>query len=156
MRSLKDAFFLIIGLFIITGSFCLFLQKPASPHYQSNLETPTLKIGEAAIFVEIADSPEERMLGLSGREYLAKDHGLFFIFEEPGQHGFWMKDMSFAIDIVWIDESWHIVSLDRGVGPETFPQIFYPSEAVKYVLELPAGEIDENRIDIGQIVYFDT
>ena len=164
---MKDKFFLLVGLVIIVGSIYLFLQKPAPKHYQPNSkaleEIPapllpkqgerTLTINGETFIVEIAESEEERSRGLSGRETLPEGRGLFFVFEIPGKYGFWMKDMNFGIDIIWIDESWRVVGVEREVRPETFPKIFYPVRAIKYVLELPAGTADEKRIDDDSIVY---
>ena len=44
------------------------------------------------------------MKGLSGRDNLADDEGMFFVFEKSDIYPFWMKDMKFAIDIIWIME----------------------------------------------------
>lgn len=77
---------------------------------------------------------------------------MLFIFETPGQHGFWMKDMNFSIDIVWIDENLQIVGIDKNIAPETFPNIFYPNQLVKYVLEIPAGYSDAHRIGLGAVI----
>ncbi len=156
---MKDLFFLVVGIIVIVGSFYLFLQKPApAPTWRSDRQVTTdnkiLKIGDSAIVVEIADTEEKRNLGLSGRASLESDHGLLFIFELPGEYGFWMKEMNFPIDIVWIDESWRVVSVEREVDPKTYPQIFYPPRAIKYVLEVPAGTTLAQGIDIGSIVYW--
>ena len=67
-----------------------------------------------------------------------------------------MKDMNFPIDIIWIDESWRVIGVERDINPETFPKIFYPVRAIKYVLELPAGTAKEKGIDDGSIVYLDS
>lgn len=124
-----------MGLVIIIGSVFLFLEK------RLIRENPTriVKINETSILAEIADTEEERSKGLSGRESLAEDEGLLFVFEEPGLYGFWMKDMNFAIDIIWIDESRHVIGIERGVAPETFPNTFHSPGPVKYVLEVPSG-----------------
>lgn len=167
---MKDKLFLLIGLVVILGSIYLFLQKPANKHYQPNsqaleeIPTPLLpKQGERILtingetfIVEIARTDEERNLGLSGRETLPEGRGLFFIFNIPGKYGFWMKDMNFPIDIIWIDESWRVIGVERDINPETFPKIFYPVRAIKYVLELPAGTAKEKGIDDGSIVYLDS
>ena len=79
---------------------------------------------------------------------------MLFIFDSPAQYGFWMKDMDFAIDIVWIDEKFHVVDVDKEVLPETFPQVFYPDQAVVYVLELPAGTVDKYQIATSTVVQF--
>src|SRR3989344_6404506 len=132
---MKDFFFLIVGLAVISGSLFLFLARPIIPRD----ETKILKINGVEVRVEVADTQETREIGLSDREVLQTDTGMLFIFDKPGRHGSWMKDMNFAIDIVWIDEKSQVVGLERDVSPETFPQVFYPDRAVKYVLEIPAG-----------------
>ncbi|MEX2014012.1 MAG: DUF192 domain-containing protein, partial [Parcubacteria group bacterium] len=69
-------------------------------------------------------------------------------------HGFWMKDMHFAIDIVWIDENFRIVGIEKEVRPETFPQVFRPDQPIKYVLELPAGYSERHDIGVGAVVQY--
>ncbi len=162
MNKLKEAFFLLLGVVIIVWSFYVFLQKPAPAYYQeiTNNRQPTtdnkiLKIGEQIIEVEIADTNEERAQGLSGRETLEIGHGLLFVFETPGIYSFWMKDMKFPIDIIWIDEHWTVVGVERGVTPETFPKSFLPNSPVKYVLELPNTESFKLGIDTGSTLFLD-
>jgi uncharacterized protein len=77
--------------------------------------------------IEVADTPKERGMGLSGRskEDFKQDDVLFFIFDTPGDYGFWMKDMLFPIDIVWFDESMNIVHVEQNVLPESYPKIFH-------------------------------
>ena len=148
---MKNLFFLILGLLIILGSIFLFFKKSLN---EENL-VKIIKINDVSIEVEIADTIETRMRGLSYREFLANGRGMFFIFDKPSRYGFWMKDMHFAIDIVWIDERFRVIDIEKSVSPETFPKVFYPNEVVKYVLELDAGFSDEHSIDIGKMVYFD-
>lgn len=145
---MKNLFFLIVGLIIILGSVFLFLEQRLT----INNSYKVIKINDTDIKVEIANTPEMRQKGLSGRKELSYGTGMFFIFENPDKHGFWMKDMNFAIDIVWIDEKFNVVGVEKQVSPETFPQIFYPNQEVKYVLELPAGFTDKYRIYTGQYV----
>lgn len=160
---MKNTFFLILGVVIVVGSFYLFLQRPASNSYQKEnwktekvlLPGPALKVGEKFVPIEIAETPESRTLGLSGRESLEKGTGLLFIFEGSAEYGFWMKEMKFPIDIVWIDENWIVAGVERGVSPDTFPQKFYPSRPVKYVLELNSGDALNLGIDTGVGMSFD-
>jgi|SRR3989344_2593852 len=148
---MKNFFFLILGLVIILGSIFLFLKQPVSRGEQVKF----VKINDASIQVEVVRTPEARNQGLSGREVLPEGTGMLFVFEKSGQYGFWMKEMNFAIDIVWIAESFEVASIEHEVAPETFPKIFYPNQAVKYVLELPAGTSRNIGIDTGSIVYFE-
>lgn len=159
---MKNTFFLILGILIIGGSFYLFLQKPAPAHYQKKADSLQLiansfiQIGDQTISVEIADTDEERMRGLSGRESLASGHGLLFIFETPAKYGFWMKDMKFPIDIIWIGSDWKVVGIQSMVNPDTYPEVFYPPVSVKYILEINSGEASRLGIDTGTRVYLGT
>lgn len=145
---MKNAFFLVLGLLVILGSIFLFVRQDLT----GGNETRDFLINNIVIEAEIVDTPELRQLGLSGRENLPEGRGMFFIFDEPSRHGFWMKDMNFAIDIVWIDEEYRIIGIEKEVVPETFPYVFRPEEPVKYVLELPAGFTSRNNIEIGAVV----
>jgi uncharacterized protein len=149
MEAVKKFFYLFLGGVLIIWSFYAFLNSPAPAHYQNNSK---LFVGSIQIPIEVADSDEERSLGLSRRESLLEGNGLLFIFEIPGSYGFWMKEMRFPIDIVWINEEWEVVGVERKVAPSTFPETFYPPSPVKYVLELNSGEADKKGIDAGSKV----
>ena len=114
----------------------------------------SLKIGEQVIEIDIADTATERNLGLSGRKSLGENQGLLFIFETPALYGFWMKDMLFSIDIMWIDEQKKIVHIESDVSPETYPKSFTPSVPAKYVLEVRTGFAKEKGIKVGDGVVF--
>ena len=148
---MRDFFFLVLGLIFIFGSIFLFLKQP----YHGENQRRILKIDETSIEVEVADTAETRMQGLSGREVLPEGTGMFFVFEKPAPYGFWMKGMNFAIDIVWVNESFEVVGIENDISPETFPKIFYPNIAIKYVLEVPSGFSRNHGIDIGDIMYFE-
>lgn len=135
---MREKFFLIVGIVVVAGSFYLFLQRPAPAKYQ---DSQSIKIGDSVIKVEVADTDAERMQGLSDRKSLEKGYGMLFIFDKPYQYGFWMKDMNFPIDIIWLDEEFKVISIERNVGPETFPKVFYPPIPIKYVVETNVGEL---------------
>lgn len=102
---------------------------------------------KGAITVEVVESPEDRTKGLSGRQNLADNRGMLFVFEESSQeHCIWMKDMQFSIDIVWLNEKKEVVYLRDNVSPETYPEAFCPDSPAKYVLELPAGKAEKLEI----------
>lgn len=108
-------------------------------------------IGEKLIFVEIADNDRLRKKGLSGRNYLEEDGGLFFVFEEVGQHGIWMKDMNFSIDIIWFNEHKEVIYIEQDIRPNSFPIIFGTDVESLFVLEVPAGFVNMNNIKKGDL-----
>jgi len=107
-------------------------------------------VGSAVVRAEVADTPAAQAHGLSGRASLAEGEGMLFIFEEEEPHGIWMKDMNFAIDIVWASSDGTILTIKKHVSPATYPQVFYSSEHLsRYVLEVPAGFSERAGIVVG-------
>ncbi len=128
---------ILISLFLI-----LLLITPKS-------STTTLHLPTKDISLIIADTTETREKGLSGKEVLPEDTAMLFIFDRPAQYGFWMKDMKFPIDILWLDENYQIVDMKKGLSPETFPETYEPAEKSLYVLETNANFVEENRLKVG-------
>ena len=108
-----------------------------------------ISIGSTSISVEIANTPQKRIQGLSGRSTLPEGHGMLFVFDGEGDWGIWMKDMKFSIDIIWADNDGKIVTIARNVAPQTYPNAFYPEEPARYVLEVPAGFTETHGIAEG-------
>ena len=113
---------------------------------------PIIHIGEIPVRVEIANTPEERESGLSERKALDKVNGLLFIFDEPGYHTMWMKDMRFPIDIIWIDEHLTVIAIDKNITPNTFPRTYRPPSPALYVLETNIHYADTFGIGVGNKV----
>ncbi|MEX0616809.1 MAG: DUF192 domain-containing protein [Candidatus Woykebacteria bacterium] len=136
---------LTIGVFIVS-----FLPKKQ----ETATKPPTVTIGGKIINVEVADSPEEREKGLSGRDYLGEGAGMIFVFEEKGYPTFWMKSVKFPLDMVWVNEN-RIVDITHNAKVEEKSSnltIYKPKESVNYVLEVKAGFTQENNIKIGDLV----
>ena len=108
-----------------------------------------LRIGSATVRVELAQTDEEKEQGLSGRQSLAPETGMLFVFSTPERYKFWMKEMLFPIDILWIDAKGTIVDFRRSLSPDTYPAIFEPSVEAQYVLELPSRTVDAMSIKRG-------
>ena len=113
---------------------------------------PILTIGDIPIRVEIANTEEERIQGLSGREKFDNLNGLLFIFPDTDFHKIWMKDMNFPIDIVWISEDLEVIDIDENVSPDTYPRSFRPEKPVRYILETNAHYVDTFGLRVGQKV----
>lgn len=113
-----------------------------------------LVVNKHQIKAEIVNTQASRTLGLSGRASLQKDSGLLFIFNEPGFYSFWMKDMKFSIDMIWIDQFGKIVHIEKDISPKTFPKGFVSVEPAQAVLEVPAGFSDENNVKTGDTIRY--
>lgn len=111
------------------------------------IRKPTLSIGDTSFSAEIVDTNLKRQMGLSGRNNLPEDSTMVFVFDGKQQRCFWMKDMRFAIDIVWLDETKRVVAIERSVQPSTYPESFCHDGM--YVAEFVAGTADKNDIEVG-------
>ena len=130
----------------------LFVYGGIQPMQQKQITQ--VHIGSTAVAVEVADTPAAREQGLSGRASLPEGRGMLFVFDTPGNHGFWMKDMNFSLDIIFADASGTIVTVYQNLSPDSYrktpPDIFYPTAPAKYVLEIPAGFAAAHGIGVGQ------
>ncbi len=111
-----------------------------------------INIGSNSFFVEIADDELTRAKGLSDRKTIFSNQGMLFVFEQSGIYGFWMKDMLFDIDIIWIDQNFVINHIEKNISPDTYPKLFYSNTESMYVLELLSGSVDKFNIKIGDKV----
>lgn len=104
------------------------------------------------IGVEVAQSDAQRIAGLSGRAGLPSGRGMLFLHDESAIQSYWMKDMAFSIDIIWIDGD-EIVGFVEEAAPEEPPLTIYSSSLpVDKVLEVSSGFVAQNDLKIGDIL----
>lgn len=130
---------IIIGLVLISNS-----QK----------QIKEVIVGGKTFFVELAKTETEQNRGLSLHVPLLDNQGMLFVFQKPDLYGFWMKDMLFSLDIIWIDSNLRIIHIEKSILPDTYPKTFYPESKSLYVLEISAGQSDILNIKIGDAVKF--
>ena len=98
---------------------------------ESNLVDIT--IGDKKYKVEIADTPEKQEKGLMGHESLPEDQGMLFIYDEPQDLSYWMKNTLISLDIIFIDDDMEVVSVKQGQPMSEEP---ITEDDVQYVLEV--------------------
>lgn len=145
----KSYLFIVI---IMLAVFAWLTIKPSILEQKAHI--PQVEIGGKIINIEIANTNANRELGLSGHAPLADNEAMFFIFERSGIYPFWMKDMLFPIDIIWISDDFHVVYIEKNAQPSSYPNTFNPNEKAKYVLEINAGFSDKNNLKIGDKLKF--
>ena len=144
--SQKIFSFLFI-IFVFFAGFLFFNNK-------ENSSIQHAKIAGITLNVEVASTPEAQAQGLSGRTGLAENKGMLFVFAEPGQYAFWMKDMNFPIDMIWINENFKVIYIQKNAEPASYPETFGPAVNAKYVLEVVAGFADKNNLKEGDSALF--
>lgn len=148
---------LIIILFVLAGAFLLGKSIASNSNQvtrngndrkktvqKQEIKYKKLLIGDKPLIVEVADNDEIRAKGLSGRDKLADDAGMLFIFEKPAFYSFWMKDMKIPLDFIWIKGD-KIVDIGENIPvPNTLKLeelvTYTPKSAVDKVLEVNAGK----------------
>jgi uncharacterized membrane protein (UPF0127 family) len=143
-----------ILLFLLAFVLILFVGLASNFKSFFQGEEPYIVIDNQRIYVEVADSPEEKKQGLSDREFLAENKGMLFVYSEPGNYSFWMKGMKFDLDFVFINDQ-KVIDLKENVpfpkeGEE--PQIIKSEVEFNQVLEINQGMIEELGIEVGDEV----
>ena len=115
----------------------------------------TTSTGEE-IPVEVADTLKKRSLGLGKRTSLKKGWGMLFVFEKRKPHRFWMKDMQFPLDIIWLDNHRivHIIHNAKPANSRDAPKVMTSPVPVNFVLEIAAGRAAKLRLKTGQRMKF--
>ena len=104
--------------------------------------------------VLIANTPELQEKGLGDRNSLDKSEAMLFIFNENKKHYFWMKDMHFPIDMVWLDSHKRVIYIEKNVATSTYPSAFGPAEPSLYVIEFNTGTADKIVMHSGDLIDF--
>jgi len=112
----------------------------------------TIQLAGQELRVSVVSTPETRAKGLGGRTGLASDEGMLFAFDTDAKYRFWMKDMLFPIDILWLSGTGEVVDMRKNVSPATYPEVFTPIAPSRYVLELPAGFAEAYSVKVGDVV----
>ncbi len=138
----------LLVLLVLAGMLAA-MPSLRAPHSAGDYETKTIRIGSETLAVEIVATPAARERGLSGHAPLGAQEGMLFVFEKEDTYGFWMKDMLFPIDIIWINAEGEVVTVASRATPESYPQVLYPSAPALYVLEVTAGFAEQHGIAEG-------
>lgn len=122
-----------------------------TPSPEGSAVTFTSATGQTAtLAVEVADTPEERSVGLMNRESLAEDAGMLFIWPEDTGSGFWMKDTLIPLSVAFIDAEGVIVDIqDMQPLDETLHQSPAP---YRYAVEANQGWFAGHGIEPGDTV----
>lgn len=114
-----------------------------------------MKLGTGIFTMRVAADDVARERGLSGVESLKPNEGLLMAFNSDDTWTIWMKDMNIPIDIIWLDSDKKVVHIVKNVSPDGGEETVYePKQAARYVVELPAGTVDNYVIKVNQVAEF--
>jgi uncharacterized membrane protein (UPF0127 family) len=142
----------LVLLAILLMSVSLFLTSPK----EADTIVVTFPSG-ATLETEVADTPEKLLFGLAFREALPPNTGMLYIFETTGTHRVNTKQYKVPVDMIWLDESRHIVQLNENVPPcpsQTCPTYGPGAEPVRYVIQTPAGFVRRENLQTNAELKF--
>lgn len=132
---------IVIVLVVAIGTLLFFLFNRRTP-VPFTKHGPTATIKGHTFYVTIASSDQQKVTGLSNTNSLPQDEGMYFPFDKAGYYGFWMKEMKYPLDILFIQNN-KIVSLYQNIQPPkdvNMPlEVYKPTEPADGVLEINAG-----------------
>lgn len=151
-RLSRQRFFvlIILALVLVTGSFFLTNKKEA------DTIIVTFPSGRE-IEAEVADTPEKLLFGLAFREGLPPNTGMLYIFEASGPHRMRTTGFTIPVDMIWVDESRHVVSVVPAAAPcpaEPCPQYGPPPQDARYVIQTTAGFLKDEQLQPGAELKF--
>ena len=117
-----------------------------------------ITINDQTLIADISATPEQRIKGLSVKDALAENEAMLFVFDVEAEHRFWMKDMKFPIDIIWISSGKVVVDIERDLQPCDLGLLcstYEPEGDSLYVLETVGGFAGKYRVVKGTPVEFD-
>jgi len=119
------------------------------PFFFIGRPTTTLVSGGREYHLEIVSTAESQQKGLGSRRNMASDRGMIFVFDPPATQCFWMKDMQFPLDIIWLNSAKQVTKVAANVSPSSYPEKYCSDNATKYVIEINAGEAKKADIAVG-------
>lgn len=141
------------GIFWYAGGSAV---KDEVPYYLKKItrSTATVVVRDLTIKTEVAKSVRDKERGLSGRDELAVDRGMLFVFDTPDRYKFWMKDTKFPLDIAWIADGKvvHLVLNAPVLKAGEEPTSYEPSVPATQVLEVNAHVLERAGVKVGDSV----
>lgn len=147
---------LIIGAIIIGILALVLVMVPTKP--SGNVK---MRVADTPIYVQVMRTPLELEQGLSGKEKLGEYEGMLFIMPQTQIPVFWMKDMRFDIDMIWIKDTTVVgvtedVPMPKAGTPLSDLPRYSPTEPADKVLEVNAGFSQKHGIKKGSTVSIPT
>lgn len=150
IMRLSVLFFTLIIVFL---AGCVAESSPLPP--ADDYQPKQVCFDSMCVFVEVADTPFSREVGLMNRDTLADNYGMLFVFDEEKIHPFWMKNTLIPLDAFWINGKYQIIDIQTMMPCEADPCMVYtPAQISLYVLEVPAGFAQTHKIHVGDFIQF--
>jgi hypothetical protein len=110
---------------------------------------------DVCVKAQAVSSALEKQIGLMFRKSLGDGSGMLFINDHEGIYPFWMKNMRFPLDIIWIGKDKRVSFIAKNVPPcGDDCKTIVPDKSARYILEVNAGFADKYQVKIGERIDF--
>jgi len=163
----------VISLALLTGFFFNYLnKKELKPVVASSIpnilevkiperkwKIKNIQIGSKNYEIYITESRENQTTGLAAFEEIKENQGMIFEFPEEDYHAFWMKNMKFDIDMIFLDQNNQVIQIFENVQKSSYKsdtdfQTYMPKLKSKFVIEIKSGETKKNGLRTGDVIIF--
>ena len=156
LKKIISPWFSCLVLFLVLLSSIAYIEiESVQAQQQEQNKTALVSLGGVNVTASLSTTPDSQSKGLSIKDSLNENEGMLFIFESPQKYSFWMKDMKFPIDIIWINQTGKIVHIEKNLPPCVFwlPCPSYaPNDDSMYVLEVISNFTNKFDIHVGDSV----
>lgn len=146
-RENKPLWLFALLFFVIAMSLCVVYF--VTWNSQDCISSPRLLYLRGDIAITTLTTVTEHSRGLSGHAPLLPNEGMLFQFDTPAKRGFWMKDMLFPIDIIWLDRNLEVLSFFEHLTPDSYPTSYESPDTMLYALEVESGFVARRGIAAG-------
>ena len=154
MKTLLAVLVVVLAI-LATIMFTRNLAGKSALPFLANPHTASLHVANQSISLEVANNQANQQKGLSDRDTLASNAGMLFTFTKPDYYAFWMKNMKFPLDFLFLNNKRVVTIYDHVPYPLSvtadLPE-YKPEQPADMVIELPAGKVQALGIKKGDIL----
>lgn len=155
---MRKNFLIVLLALIFLVIVLVFTQVYTKTLFFKTSKQSSITINNHVFNLEIAKTDKDTQIGLSKYKSLPEDKGMLFEFKKADFYPFWMKDMKFAIDIIYIKNN-RIVTIYNNVKPpkstNEIPVVLHSTEPADKVLEINAGLSNKYKFKKGDEIKYD-
>jgi len=155
-RNITEKILLVLVILALAGVI-----TGCAPKSPADISVEEVYLADRLFELELALTPDQRAQGLMGREFMADDEGMLFVFPDeqpyPAEVSFWMKDCLMPIDVIFIGREGVISAIhemqppDPGTPDEDLP-VYSSNGPVQFAIELRGGLASELGLKVGDLI----